>query len=348
MEQNSKWKNEVVMKTLIKIIKNGFLKRRKKIFLIDTAEHNNIGDSAIAQSMINFATKYYKDYKIVEISVFEYFARRNILYNTITAKDMIWIAGGGNLGNVYINEELVRRDVIANIKQNKIFIFPQSIYFTEDQDGEREAKLSSEIYNSNPNLTLFIRDKISFEISNKIFNQTKRLLVPDIVCSYDYNKKLKRDGILCCIRDINDESGLNKEQYDSIMQFMSSLKIPIDYSKNLYKKDVIRNIRASVVKKELDKFARHKLIVTDRLHGLIFAIVTATPCVVLKSQNHKITGFYDFLRDCQCVKYINNLNDLSQAIQNLLKVDKTDYPDLKTDFDNLKNLELERCDETRM
>jgi pyruvyl transferase EpsI len=31
-----------------------------------------------------------------------------------------------------------------------------------------------------------------------------------------------------------------------------------------------------------------EVVVTDRLHGMIFAAITGTPCVVLQNSNHKI------------------------------------------------------------
>ena len=232
---------------------------------------------------------------------------------------MIWIAGGGNLGNVYITEENVRRDVIGNCKNNPIFIFPQSVYFTDDESGQKEAEISRDVYDNNPNLTLFVRDPISLNIAENIFPKTKKILMPDIACSYQYENRFERDGILCCIRDLDDESGLDEEKYNNIFNVLKNQNVKVDYSKNIYKSNVTRDIRKNVVKKELDMFAKHKLVVTDRLHGLIFSIITKTPCIVLKSQNHKITGFMEFLKDSNCVKYLDtDVESLDSAIQKML------------------------------
>jgi pyruvyl transferase EpsI len=35
-------------------------------------------------------------------------------------------------------------------------------------------------------------------------------------------------------------------------------------------------------------FARARCVVTDRLHGLIFAVISRTPCVVIENNSHKI------------------------------------------------------------
>ncbi|UKI29230.1 MAG: polysaccharide pyruvyl transferase family protein [Clostridium sp.] len=40
-----------------------------------------------------------------------------------------------------------------------------------------------------------------------------------------------------------------------------------------------------------------KVIVTDRLHGLIFfALITNTPCIVISSYNQKLKEFTDMLK----------------------------------------------------
>lgn len=51
-----------------------------------------------------------------------------------------------------------------------------------------------------------------------------------------------------------------------------------------------------VVGEQLIKFAKSKVIVTDRLHGLIFALITNTPCIVISSYNQKLKEFTDMLK----------------------------------------------------
>ena len=85
--------------------------------------------------------------------------------------------------------------------------------------------------------------------------------------------------------------------------------------------------REKIVYNELDLFAHHKVAVTDRLHGLIFAVVTHTPCVAIKSEDHKIKEFMHFLKDSNAVVFIDkDLDALPNAISQMLSVDKPSYP----------------------
>lgn len=58
--------------------------------------------------------------------------------------------GGGNLGDKWLNEERLRREIILSCPNNKIFILPQTIYFSESDGGE-ELKISQEAYTSHKN-----------------------------------------------------------------------------------------------------------------------------------------------------------------------------------------------------
>jgi len=49
-----------------------------------------------------------------------------------------------------------------------------------------------------------------------------------------------------------------------------------------------------------------QVMVTDRLHGMIFGIITGTPCVVLDSGTHKVAQFYrDWLTDLPGVEFLS-------------------------------------------
>ena len=40
-------------------------------------------------------------------------------------------------------------------------------------------------------------------------------------------------------------------------------------------------------------FQKSELVITDRLHGMIFCYITKTPCIVMPNNNHKILMTYE-------------------------------------------------------
>lgn len=55
--------------------------------------------------------------------------------------DLIFLQGGGNLGDKWLNEERLRRTIIESFPNNKIVILPQTIYFSKN-DGGKEFEIS--------------------------------------------------------------------------------------------------------------------------------------------------------------------------------------------------------------
>jgi pyruvyl transferase EpsI len=98
--------------------------------------------------------------------------------------------------------------------------------------------------------------------------------------------------------------------------------------------------------KTLERFwdmLRHRqVVVTDRLHCMIFCALTRTPCVVLSNSNHKIEGVYrTWLESLPYITFSGNLHveDLLAAVAHLKGLDLRDVPplDLTDEFQPLRD-----------
>jgi exopolysaccharide biosynthesis predicted pyruvyltransferase EpsI/glycosyltransferase involved in cell wall biosynthesis len=300
----------------------------KKIFLVGTPEHSNIGDAAIAVGEYEFIKKYFPQYKIVEIQLLQLEWKYQIMRSIINNDDLIFLQGGGNLGNLYLHEEELRRKIIADYPNNKIVIMPQSIYFTNDKDGERERKISAEAYSRHKDLTLFVRGLESLEFAKEFFYNTRCMDALDLALMLKGDFEYERKGILLCIKDLTDESGLSENLHEEIKRTVEKFDSSFETSKNYYVNyDIYQGIRRMVVDEELKKFSRHKLVVTDRLHGLIFSVVTKTPCVLIGGYYQKQAEFVKNFMDSSAVFFIDkDISKLEDAIQKAMLVTDVVYP----------------------
>ena len=67
------------------------------------------------------------------------------------------------------------------------------------------------------------------------------------------------------------------------------------------------------------QMAESELVITDRLHGMIFALLTGTPCVTILSRSPKVEGVYtEWLKDNKMIKLIHSLDEFSQAVEEVL------------------------------
>ena len=314
------------------------LKLEKKVFLIGTAEHANIGDSAICVGELLFIRKYYSQYKLIEISTYEFDDKFAFMSNIIGDDDLILLHGGGNIGDRYLREENVRRKVISSFPQNKIVILPQTIFFENNDSGNKELELSSNIYNSHRDLTIFTRGLYSKSVADSNFKNSKILSTLDLALMINKDYNFERDGILACIRDFDDESGLTKDEHEMIFNVIKKHDAHYCKTKNVYSGNIYMDMRGYVVNQELEKFAKRKVIVTDRLHGMIFAIITRTPCVVINNYNYKLEEFYNQIKESNAIIFIgNDLDKLDDAINQALIIKKPTYPNINKIIEKIYN-----------
>lgn len=155
--------------------------------------------------------------------------------------------------------------------------------------------------------------------------------------AFNFSLSLPRNGALLCLRNLDDESGLDAEAYDRVIDVVEKRFPNCRRTNNLNKGDadanILRDMRREIVTAELAKFAASQVVITDRLHGLIFSIIARTPCVVMSAFNQKISEFCEFFMDSDGVLFIDkNIDSLGESIESALRIGDPKYPILDSDY----------------
>lgn len=318
------------------------LRQKKKALMLATAEHQNIGDAAITLAEQYILQQQFPEYYQVEFSTYEFEQKFDFLQAIVNPQDILFINGGGNLGSLYLEEEELHRRIIQNFPCNPIIILPQSIYFANDINGQQQLALSSQIYNHHPNLTIYARGSESLSLARKYFPNAQSYLMPDLVLALHRDYALERKGILVNLRE--DQESLLAEDKEKFLAQLQELHQDIEQRSNMAPADISRVQRAAVVNSELMCYASHKVVITDRLHGMLFSVATNTPCVVLDNVTGKSGEMYrTFFRDAKGIVYLGtNLERLKQAVVNALALTTPQYPVFaQLNFEKLrKNFDL--------
>lgn len=153
---------------------------QKKIWIFDACDYGNLGDQAILYAQIKYLKKIFPNHRIL-ISPISRFSQIQKNISKITKhEDLIFLQGGGNLGNYYLRAENIRREIVTLLPENKIILFPQTIYFSNDANGQKELLITKQIYNKHKHLLLIAREETSYNVMQKNFN-CPIILLPDIV-----------------------------------------------------------------------------------------------------------------------------------------------------------------------
>lgn len=310
-------------------------KGQKEYIIFGTPLHGNIGDHAIVISE-------YKLFKDIGINVFEVPSVRRFeiieyLKNNLNKDAIIIITGGGFMGNQWMLEEKMIRDIVSNFLNNKLIFFPLTAFYKDDNIGKEEFKKSFEIYKSHSNIVMCAREEKTYGFLKKNYKNAKILLMPDIVLYLDFeNYNYIRNGILICLRK-DPEKKLKTKDLENIQKISKKYVNNVKYTDTVINKNISQKNRFKIFKLKLKEFSKFNVIITDRLHGMIFATLTKTPCIVFGNYNHKVEGVYKWIKDIKYIRFIDDISQLDVTLENLLKYRKIDsINEIKNKFDELK------------
>ena len=324
----------------------------KKIVLINAPTYGNIGDLAIAIAEKKFIKDNLQQYEYMEVLEIEFKDRLEEMKKLLTSEDVIVLTGGGNMGSEYICFEETRRTVIEEFPNNKIIIMPQTIYFHDTPLGKEELEKTKKIYNNHKYLTVVAREKVSFEIMKKEFSNVNIILAPDIVMYLNETKTEKRTGVVMAMRN-DKEKTLNIDRIEDIEKDLLELeykkekveqidenRIYVTINNVLDNEEtnkvekytcmsrgqcIIGDMRDKVFQEKLDEFRSAELVITDRLHGMIFAAITSTPCIAFGNYNYKIESSFEWLKEQKFIKFLRDTNNLEEVITELKAEENYEY-----------------------
>ncbi len=154
----------------------------------------------------------------------EYIEYAGLFSRYINKRHLICGIGGGNLGNLWPNEEEFRYRFIDAFPNNPIVIFPQTVFFTEDEEGRKAIEASKQHYEKHRKLTIVAREQISFDRLKTLYRNPAKLLTPDIVLSTtmdDYGVTVtKRSGGLLVFRN-DAEKAMADEDRQAIVDYLN-------------------------------------------------------------------------------------------------------------------------------
>lgn len=321
-------KEEIVMKLehlkriyTERIVRKKILELRSKsqlpiIVFICTPIHGNLGDQAIVYAQYNFFEELGLKDRILELTDPDYYRIKDKLPRFLNEKDIIVIDGGGNIGSLWPREDEIIREVICNFSKNKIFIFPQTAFYSEDSYGiELKQKMKKALSNAK-NVIFFCRDVATFDIAKNVL-KIKSYLVPDIVMTLKNIKidNKEKECVLVCLRE-DREVIKQKDGKKELIYFLEKNDIPLMYSST-----VIEAIcRGNKNRKELlyskwNEFSKAEVVITDRLHGMIFSAILGIPCIVFDNKSHKVFNGYNWLSELPYIKIAKNKEEAIESFK---------------------------------
>ncbi|MFP1609959.1 polysaccharide pyruvyl transferase family protein [Leuconostoc suionicum] len=268
----------------------------KNIILMDLPTNGNLGDQALVYAAKEFIHSNISttEINIIEVPNNEINSSIKFLSENLRSTDIVVWNGGGNLGTIYPTAELSRWATFKALRMQQVIMFPQSVFY--NPLAKKFLNTSVHFYNNKANLSVYLREKNSYDFFSKNFSVAQIELVPDIVFSLENKLPINiseiqnRNGIITLLRRDKEKSDFDNDKLITLLSKVDSVTQSDTYIDNI---EVSNSNRNQLLVDKWTEIAQHKLVVTDRLHGVIFAYLTKTPALVIPNNNWKIESTYE-------------------------------------------------------
>lgn len=282
---------------------------------IDLPYYSNIGDSLIWKG----TEELLKDvpYNCLLRASFQTFQ-----YPELSKETIILMMGGGNWGDLYIQHNEFRRNVVQRYPKNKIIVLPQTVYY----EGARNARNDAKLFRQHKNLTICARDTYSYRFLKAFGFGQNIILMPDMAfcirienlkkfCKVPLHKDLlfKRVDKEKASIEIVDSLSNNYDiadwplyegydyKCDRLYQLIDEYRYheADDYAVNTYLPER--------VKTGVELISQYDRVFSNRLHGAILSILLGKDVYIYDNSYGKNSQYYNsWLKDFSNVHLLSN------------------------------------------
>lgn len=318
-------------------------KGRRKVVVTLAGFYQNLGDMALTYAQKRFIEATLPGYEVLLVPSNHTYSRMKALKRVVGPDDIVTIVGGGNMDDMYSSLENARRYVVRSFPNNPIVSFPQTCSFSDTAQGRRARARSARTYRNHRDLVIFGRESRSVDLMRGAFARVPIGVAPDTVLSLGKRGSAEgRSGIMLTMR--SDREGVLAPAEGAALREMIDAM-----TDDLLVRDTVdvtlEECRPETFEQTLHDFwdllSSRRVVVTDRLHCMVFCVNTKTPVVVLPNSNHKIKGTYDsWLKDYSYVRYLEAFDpaSVSRAVNEMwnLAPDQISGPDLSQHYEELR------------
>jgi pyruvyl transferase EpsO len=290
------------------------LQPRQRVVLLDFPNYANVGDSAIWLGELYLLKRLGVTVSAVGDVDTDSIERLRSIIGTQT----ILLQGGGNFGDLWPRHQLFREQVVQAFPANRIIQLPQSIHFQQDSRMSESASL----FRTHADVHLLVRDRASLTIGQS-FAPDRTSLVPDAACCLPVARRASGrhpawDLLLLMRTDKERAHGggevpgqlpaaIRARQADWVKEDRGLSDWLYDKCAGARRRDLgfgesflNRGMAATAARlarrrfdRGLDLIGDARVVVTDRLHGVIMSWLCGVPVYFVDNCYGKLSAFVD-------------------------------------------------------
>ena len=288
-----------------------YFDKDQRCFYIDYPLHTNVGDLLINAGNEQFFSDHHVNI-VRRYSYYDFFSRITDVIDT----DVFLLHGGGNLGDLWFNFQSFREAIMKQYPRNRIIFLPQTVHFSSLAAAEAAVARMNE----HSNFHVFVRDYQSLSLLQHLGLRSVSAM-PDpahaLAGSLYASNLCEPSGELYFFR---------RDRESAIPSPTGSSTLPCSYDwdhgtfsfgRRLLHYGIVNVVkgvgrygpaidchavwywhRDQMIDDGVRLFSRYEHIMTDRLHGMILALLLNRRVTAIDNHYGKLSSYYDsWLRD---------------------------------------------------
>jgi len=290
---------------------SAMLERGRPVALINFPNHANPGDNAIWLGALSALRR--AGVPVGYVSSWSSFDAR-VMRHAVGDAPLV-LNGGGNFGDLYAGQQQLRELVLETCRDRRIVQLPQSIAFRDPANLEKMRRLCAE----HPDFTLCVRERRSYEIAQRAFD-VRTVLLPDMAFALPRPQRparMQRD-LLWLARtdaervprdppppDFATDWNIGEPAAGLTARAQRILAInrridqrrhgggPAAGTRRRAFAWTFEHLADAWVRRGMDLIGSSRVVVTDRLHAHVFALLLDVPHVLLDNSYGKVRSTFD-------------------------------------------------------
>jgi len=320
------------------------------VAIVDAPNQVNVGDSLIWEGELAYLKRL--GYRIRYVSDLTGYRGEDL--RRAMPRGVVLIHGGGNFGDLWEGHQKHREAVVAELVDYPIVQLPQSVYFAH----EDRAAVANKILGAHPDLRVLLRDHESMERARTQLPDVTRAFCPDMALGFDPiwegAAAPPTDEILMIARtDKESSSGLGSLEKTWLAPFAvhvtdwgshakmprawrvarltakvqqklvsarRKLGVPVPSLPQAVVQRVIIYINATNAKTAVALYRRARVVVVDRLHAHVLAVLLGIDHVLLDNSYRKLGAVYDdYTGQFGTASYCTDVNEARIRVRALVE-----------------------------
>jgi exopolysaccharide biosynthesis predicted pyruvyltransferase EpsI len=232
--------------------------------------------------------------------------------------DLVFLHSGYHTTDLYRLENDLNKNIAHWFTGQSLVALPQTVHYR----SEAQLAATAAAFASHPRLKLLVRDPESLRTAIRAFPSAWPELFPDLVTSLIGTRRYhsERGGIALCLRN-DQESAVDLAARGRLVRSLACLA-PITETDTTVRMNGHRlaRQRAAALEKYWQFLAAFRVVVTDRFHGIVFALIAGTPVVVLPSADHKVSSSLTWFADDRISDFVAFASTLEEAVDQAAKI----------------------------